>query len=174
MSIMLRVVAVLAAVAAVAGGTGCSGPAASPSVASRREDPNVQPDDIMRQINCFRAHGLPNYPDPTYDPADGRWHFPDNQPALTPQVRQACASVMPENTPASPIPTAQLNDLLNFAKCMRAQGIANWPDPAVDGVFHPSNDLNKKGDPVLSAAERSCDHFLASSGGHYQVGPPNG
>jgi hypothetical protein len=111
---MLRLIR-LAAVAALAAllSAGCAGHTApSPMPQSERQDPNVQPDDTMRMISCFRSHGLPDYPDPVYDRADGRWHTADNAPALSAQIRQACASVMPQSTPASPIPTAQLKDLL--------------------------------------------------------------
>lgn len=152
---------------------GCSGrPAPSASPQSQREDPNAVPGDLTAMISCFRAHGLPNFPDPAYDPNDGRWHFADNSPALTSAVRQACASVMPQATPASPIPTTQLNDLLNFAKCVRAHGLPEWPDPAVDGVFHTSIDL--KTDSRAKAAMDPCQQYLASSGGGLSLGQPNG
>ncbi|HEY2670350.1 MAG TPA: hypothetical protein VGJ07_08230 [Rugosimonospora sp.] len=132
------------------------------------------PDDIMRVINCYRAHGLPNYPDPTYDPGDGRWHYPNERPALTGQVRQACASVMPQATPASPIPSGQLADLLKFASCVRAHGAPDWPDPGVDGVFRSDSVLDVKGDPGTRSAVAACDQYLASSGGNISVGQPNG
>jgi hypothetical protein len=141
---------------------------------SQRENPNVTSDEIMRVINCFRVHGLPNYPDPIYDPVDGRWHYPDQPPPLSSQVRQACASVMPQSTPASPIPTAQLNDLLNFAKCLRAHGIPDWPDPAVDGVFHPATPIDPKKDPNARSAVGACEQYLRSSGGAISQGQPDG
>ena len=34
------------------------------------------PDDAtMAIVTCYRAHGDPSFPDPVYDPSDGRWHF---------------------------------------------------------------------------------------------------
>jgi hypothetical protein len=128
----------------------------------------------MRVINCYRAHGLPNYPDPTYDPGDGRWHYPIERPALTGQARQACASAMPQATPASPIPSAQLADLLKFASCVRAHGAPNWPDPGVDGVFRSDSVLDVKGDPSTRSAAAACDQYLASSGGNISVSQPHG
>jgi hypothetical protein len=150
----------------------CSGrPAPSASPQSQREDPNAVPADLSQMIGCFRAHGLPAFPDPIYDPNDGRWHFANGSPALTAQVRQACASVMPQATPASPVPTAQLNDLLAYAGCVRAHGLPDWPDPAVDGVFHTSIDPK---DPHARAAMDPCERYLASSGGRLNLGQPNG
>ena len=165
--------AVTAVTAVLILSAGCSGSAAHrPSPQSTREDPNSAPADIVRIIGCFRANGLPNYPDPVYDPADGRWHFPDIRPALTPTVRQACASVMPQTTPASPIPTAQLADLLNFAKCVRAGGVPDWPDPAADGVFHTA--IDPKANSAIKSALDGCDRYLASSGGRLNLGQPDG
>lgn len=161
------------AAAVVLLGAGCGGSPAGPGAAGPpRQDPNSAPEDLSREIACFRAHGLPDYPDPVYDPNDGRWHLPDIRPDLTGRVRDACASVMPQATPASPVPTAQLDDLLGFAGCMRAHGVTGWPDPGSDGVFHTS--INPKADPAARAAMPACERYLASSGGNIQIGPPNG
>jgi hypothetical protein len=168
---LLRLVAVV--IAALLLPVGCSGrphPSASPQ--SAREDPNAAPADLSQMIGCFRAHGLPGFPDPAYDPSDGRWHFANDSPPLTAQVRQACAAVMPPATPASPIPTAQLRDLLQYATCVRAHGLPDWPDPAVDGVFHTS--IDPKTDPGARAAMDACERYLASSGGKLSLGQPNG
>jgi hypothetical protein len=140
---------------------------------SGRQDPNVQPDDIMRVISCFRSHGLPDYPDPAYDRRDGRWHYPDNAPTTSAQIRQACASVMPQATPPSPIPTGQLNDLLDFAKCMRAHGLPQWPDPNVGGAF-PFAAPPDKADPAFRSAVDACQPSLVSSGGSISLVQPNG
>ncbi len=163
--------AAVAAVGVVLLLAGCSsGPGPSQS---RRENPDVKPDDIMRVINCFRAHGLPDFPDPAYDPNDGRWHYPGNQPTVPEETRRACASVMPHTTPASPIPSARLNDLLGYAKCMRAHGMPQWPDPAIDGTFRFVNPPSK-GDPNLRAADAACSRYLVSSGGRISLGTADG
>jgi hypothetical protein len=168
---LLRLAAVV--VAALLLPVGCTGrPHPSAPPASRSEDPNTVPADFSQMISCFRAHGLPDFPDPVYDPGDGRWHFADHSPALTAQVRQACASVMPQATLASPIPTAQLNDLLQYARCLREHGLTDWPDPAVDGAFHTS--IDPKTDPRARTAMDSCERYLASSGGQLKLGQPNG
>jgi hypothetical protein len=161
-------IAILAIVAAVAGGCGHDRP--GNASAEQREDPNSAHEDLTREIACFRAHGLPSYPDPVFDPNDGRWHLANERPALTAAVRQACASVMPQSTPASPIPTTQLQDLIQYARCLRSHGVPDWPDPKVDGTFHTN--INLKSDanrPALAA----CDKYLASSGGTISLGQPD-
>jgi hypothetical protein len=163
------VTALLAATAA--GVAGCTHDRSGSDAGEQRQDPNAAPDDLTQQITCFRAHGLPDYPDPVYDPNDGRWHLANERPALTAAVRQACASVMPTQTPASPIPASQLQDLIQFARCVRAHGVPDWPDPAVDGVFHTT--ISPKENAAGRVAAGTCDKYLASSGGTISLGQPD-
>jgi hypothetical protein len=135
-----------------------------------RENPNHPPDDVAAMVACFRAHGMPNWPDPNYDPRDGRWHL--DGPPIKPETRQACASVIPHATPASPLPSAQFHDLLKYAQCIRANGVPGWPDPTVDGTF--VTDINPKTDAGFQAAQPACEKYLASSGGGLSVRPSDG
>jgi hypothetical protein len=140
----------------------CSaGPLAGPA----RQDPNRAPDDITAMVACFRAHGMPEWPDPNYDPRDGRWHL--DGPPIKAETRQACASVMPQAAPPQPIPSERFHDLLQYAQCMRANGVTQWPDPGVDGVF--VTNLDPKQDPAFAAVGDACDKYLASSGGHIDM-----
>jgi hypothetical protein len=165
-----RTAAALAATAILAL-AGCSaGGTSSGSAGAHGGNPNSPDADLMQMVQCFRAHGMPEWPDPNYDPRDGRWHL--DGPPLKADTRQACAAVMPHATPASPVPSAQFHDLLRYAQCLRAHGVPNWPDPTVDGVF--TTDINPKTDPAVQAAEPECEKYLASSGGGYQIPPPNG
>jgi hypothetical protein len=150
---------------------GCSGGGASSGAGNAHAaNPNSPDADLMRMVQCFRAHGMPEWPDPNYDPRDGRWHL--DGPPLKADTRQACAAVMPHATPASPLPSAQFHDLLRYAQCLRAHGVPNWPDPTVDGVF--ATNINPKTDPAVQAAEPACGKYLASSGGGYQIRPADG
>jgi hypothetical protein len=151
----------LVATAMLAGCTSAGGGPGGPS----REDPNRAPDDITAMVTCFRAHGMPEWPDPNYDPRDGRWHL--DGPPLKAETRQACASVIPHQAPPQPIPSEQFHDLLQYAQCLRANGIAAWPDPGVDGVF--VTNIDPKQDPAFAAAGPPCEKYLASSGGHLDI-----
>ena len=107
-------------------------------------------------VQCFRTHGAPSFPDPIYDPGDGRWHFatsPNNLPQAT---RQACQYLFPSATPNPPVSQAVFQQLLAFAQCMRQHGIHDWPDPQPDGIFHLNQrlyDLGKGGgvQPAMAA-----------------------
>ena len=59
-------------------------------------------DETMAIVTCYRTHGDPSFPDPVYDPSDGRWHFavsPGSAPAST---QQACQHLFPSRTPHRP------------------------------------------------------------------------
>ncbi len=169
MTVPISRLAALAAAAVLAlAGCGARGPAGP--AAATRQDPNAAPADITNMVSCFRAHGMPEWPDPTYDPRDGRWHL--DGPPLKAATRQACAAVMPRATLASPAPTALFNDLMQYARCMRAHGVPDWPDPTVDGAFITSLDV--KADPAVQAAAQPCEKYLASSGGRLEVRPSDG
>src|SRR5579859_1401955 len=73
-----------AAVALALAGCSHGTPGARP-----RENPNSVSPDVAAMVACFRAHGMPDWPDPNYDPRDGRWHL--DGPPLKPETRQACA-----------------------------------------------------------------------------------
>jgi hypothetical protein len=164
--------AAVAALLALTVGAGCSsgnGSSGSPRAAGR-ENANAAPADMMREIQCFRTHGMPAWPDPNYDPRDGRWHF--DGPPLTAEARQGCAHLLPQPTPASPIPSSRLHDLLEYAKCMRGHGVPDWPDPTVAGSFVTNRDV--KADPAVQAAATACEQYLRSFGGKIEIRPSDG
>jgi hypothetical protein len=132
---------------------------------------NSTPDaSIVQMIACFRAHGLTNFPDPEFDPNDGRWHLANNRPDIPPDVSAACAANGGQVQPRTPIPTNELNDLMGFARCVRAHGLPDWPDPEIDGTFVTAIEPKTvPGDPF-----GPCESFLASTGGHINMERPRG
>ena len=73
----------------------------------------------------------------------------------------ACRSVIGITPPTPAQQAAQLAQALKFAKCMRAHGVTNFPDPGSGGglQFNSSSGLNPN-DPVFQSASKTC-----SSGG---------
>ena len=82
-------------------------------------------------------------------------------------VIAACGSGSPSDPTASASsgtdagqPQPQ-QELLNFARCMRAHEVPNFPDPAGNGV---SFDLNRAGinpsSPAFKAAQNACNRLL--------------
>jgi hypothetical protein len=114
-------------------------------------------------VQCYRTHGDPTFPDPVYDPNDGRWHFavsPGSAPAST---QQACRRLFPSATQSQPVPQAQFQQLVQLADCMRHHGVPNWPDPDPDGSFPLPPALQTK-TPTDAAALRACGQYVPSGG----------
>lgn len=153
---LLVTLATAAALAACASGAG-QPPAGSPGPAGT---PDVQTAAI---VQCYRAHGDPGFPDPVYDPGDGRWHFAVS-PATAPQgTRQACQHLFPSAEVSPPVPQAQFQQLVRLAQCLRQHGLPSWPDPDPDGAFSlPPSLLTKT--PVSARATQACQRYVPSGG----------
>ncbi len=58
-------------------------------------------------------------------------------------------------------PSALGSDALAYAKCMRSNGVPNFPDPSPGGgfLFHTGAGMNPSS-PALKAAQAKCRHFM--------------
>lgn len=152
---MLAASAVLAAC-----GSGSGSPAGSAATAQGAGTPDASTEAI---VQCYRTHGDPSFPDPVYDPSDGRWHFavsPGSAPAST---RQACQHLFPTVNASPPVPQAQFQQLVRLAECLRHHGVPNWPDPDPDGSFPLPPPLQRK-TPAWATAARACQRYIPSGG----------
>lgn len=154
--------AMLAAAGALAGcGAGSGGSAAGPqATAQGAAAPDASTEAIVR---CYRAHGDPGFPDPVYDPGDGRWHFavsPGTAPAST---RQACQHLFPASSASPPVPQPQFQQLVRLAECIRQHGVPRWPDPDPDGAFGLPRSLQTK-TPAFERAAKACQRYMPSGG----------
>lgn len=80
----------------------------------------------------MRAHGVSNFPDPTY----GRSGVQFGGPAVNPQspafqsAQQACRRYEPiKGPPTTHMSAGALRKAFTFARCMRSHGVPNFPDP---------------------------------------------
>jgi hypothetical protein len=116
-------------------------------------------------VRCYRTHGDPSFPDPVYDPSDGRWHFDRGNPASAPlSTQRACRYLFPSGAAATPpVPQAQFQQLVRLAQCIRQHGVPNWPDPNPEGQFPlPPALLNKT--PATVHAKMACQRYIPSRG----------
>jgi len=153
--------AVLAAAALLAGcGSGGSAHGAAGTAPAGSSTPD---DETMAIVTCYRTHGDPSFPDPVYDPGDGRWHFavsPGSAPAST---QQACQHLFPSGNASPPVPQARFQQLVRLAACLRQHGVPNWPDPDPDGSFPlPPSLLTKS--PSWAQATKACSRLMPSGG----------
>ncbi len=90
-------------------------------------------------VTCARKHGMPGVPDPVVG-AGGQVTIPGGTPTPTPAVQSACgAQIRAAEAGSSTLPNvsaADMQALVRWAACMRANGLPRWPDPNAQGVFH--------------------------------------
>ena len=113
---------------------------------------------------CMRAHGVPDFQDPTLKRSalgvgvsQGVSASVAQSPAFN-SAQNACRTLLPPGSQGPgnrPVSTTQHAQMLTFAVCVRAHGVANMPDPAANGVFHlpPGIDQNA---PAFQSAIKGC------------------
>jgi hypothetical protein len=130
---LLILLSAIVGVAAVAG-CGSSGGAATGATGgagSTTARPSFS--QLVRFSSCMRASGVPNFPDPSAGgglairPGSG---LNPSSPAFQ-AAQKRCAKLMPGGFKAGPgKPTkAEFERALAFAKCVRAHGLRDFPDP---------------------------------------------
>jgi hypothetical protein len=170
----------------VLGLAGCvRGPQQTPTVATARtgdpvagSDPSAaashDPDAPLKFSQCMRAHGLAWFPDPD---SDGRLNVRTPKgldPSKMDAAQRACIKFAPGPGPGDRRPTAaEMAQLRQLSKCMRAKGITNFPDPNPNGGIN----LDKgklgtgPGDPAFDKAQQACDKYMPAGGRHVANGP---
>jgi hypothetical protein len=134
--------AVLVAVTASLAIVACGG--SSPKNSGSSANAATLRSEGLKFAACVRAHGVPDYPDPsTNGPGQIRatpnkmtvnGHTLSESPRLVQKAMQTCQKDAPE-AKGPPVSAAQLAKLkagaLAMAKCMRANGVPNFPDPTI-------------------------------------------
>jgi hypothetical protein len=114
-------------------------------------------DDALKYSQCMRSHGVANFPDPNTGGGISISSGSGIDPA-SPQF-QAAEKACREYFPAPHLSQAQIaheeQSLLEFAACMRKNGVPNYPDPkfGANGGVTEGLDPNL---PNLPAVSRAC------------------
>jgi hypothetical protein len=117
---------VIAAAAGVFGFTACG---AATKAASQ---PGINPG--VKFAQCMRAHGVSGFPDPG---GSGPQETPVSSAPAFVEAQKACGGG--PGGPGLPRATeAQKAQAIAFAKCMRANGVPEWPDPVYGPPSNPT------------------------------------
>jgi hypothetical protein len=125
----------------------------------------------------MRSHGVQHWPDP-----DGHGQFAKSKLTLQqlgvvqPQLQAAqrvCQHLYPNGgqSPQTQDRTTMLA-MFKFARCVRARGVSNWPDPLAESdpgqPGTPGFPRNMPGvdqsSPAVTTAMKSCQHLMAGIG----------
>jgi hypothetical protein len=157
-------VALVAATGLIAAGCGGGDDASSTSAASSDSD------QAAKFAQCMRENGVPDFPDPTNGGiqlnAQAGTDIDPNSPEFQ-QARQACQDEAPAGLQSGQGSSADTQaQVLKFAKCMRENGVPNFPDPTVQGGAvlsqAPGVDTNS---PEFKQAQQVCGQILSGLGG---------
>jgi hypothetical protein len=131
----------------------------------------------------MRAHGVPNYPDPTTSGGGVGINLGPNSGVDTnsPQFKaaqQACRKDAPGPGSLSPTQLAQMKaDELATARCMRTHGFPDFPDPDSQGVIHlpPSVDQTSSSfEAALNKCQKGSMMIQQQQGDGASESPRNG
>jgi hypothetical protein len=114
---------------------------------------------------CMRKHGVANFPDPNSEGviSINSGMGIDPQSPKFQSARTACEKLLPNGGKPTPAQQAQAQQqMLVYARCMRAHGIKDFPDPSSGGLrlsVHPGSDLSPD-NPAFQRAQQACGKDL--------------
>jgi hypothetical protein len=160
-----RLLAALALVAALT--TGCSADPAEPDAADTTRD------GAMRFAQCMRDNGVKDFPDPdasgelTVDGVLNGTSLDPNSAAWKKAI-EACKELEPAGFTGHRRNAEEQKAALQFAQCMRDNGITDFPDPAPDSPLIDTNRIPSAGTAggmnALNAAGKKCGHLSEAAG----------
>jgi len=130
-------------------------------------------DAALTYSQCMREHGLTEFPDAD---AEGRIKLKlgtvDPESAVFREAGAACLHLAPEGWGAASEGPGDAEVMLEFARCMRENGLADYPDPepnAGNRIFAPDANVDPN-DPKVQAVIESCKAILEDLQNGPQIG----
>ena len=173
--LLAAALACLALVAAACSSAAKTGTGAGPAHGSARQSE-------LAFSRCMRAHGISDFPDPSSHGGIALNGGPgsDLNPSspLYQAANNACKPLLPPQKALSPAQQAAARaQALAYARCMRAHGISDFPDPNAQGGIalspKPGGDLEPN-NPRFQAANQACQHYQPGKGGSFSTNTGGG
>jgi hypothetical protein len=168
MSRKLRPLAALAVVALI--GVGCSD---APDENGSAGNTNADYENAVKFAECMRDNGVSEFPDPdasgrlTIDGVVNGSSLDPSTPAWN-EAMGACKDLQPPGFTGDEEVTAEEQEArLEFAQCMRDNGVEDFPDPTEDGPLIDTNRIpsaagrGARSIPGFDAAAQTCSHALS-------------
>jgi hypothetical protein len=171
----LAVVAMVGVISAGCGGTGgSSGSGSSSGTGSSGGDSTATTrEKAVKFAECMRANGVSAFPDPdaagvlTID-AVANGSSLDTSSAAFEQALSACKDLEPPGFTGHQRSAQEQEAALEFAQCIRDNGVKDFPDPTPDEPLVDTNRIPSTATPggmsVLNAAMQKCRDFGAAAG----------
>lgn len=119
----------------------------------------VDPEEAGRKFaQCMRDNGI-DMPDP--EPGMGpRFQLRNGDQAKMRAAMEKCRDLLPNGGERMRAPSAEeVEQMREYAKCMRANGLPDFPDPDSEGRLRltPGDVAVGPDDPKFRAAEKACE-----------------
>jgi len=166
MSRTLWPLAALAILALIVAGCGNGSAGTGNSTASIREK-------AVKFAECMRANGVSAFPDPNASgelTIDGiaNGSSVDTSSAAFEQALSACKDLEPPGFTGTKVTPQQRTARLEFAQCVRDNGVPDFPDPTPNGPLVDTNRIPSAattgGMSILNAAMQKCRDISAEAG----------
>jgi hypothetical protein len=132
--------------------------------------------DPVAYSACMRSHGVGNFPDPD---SNGRIKITSgvsrngqktgvdvNSPQFK-AAQKACQKLLPNGgRPTAAQQAEEQQAMLQYARCMRAHGVPEFPDPKAGGEFKLGTKAGVDPDtPQFQAAQKTCQKLVPGGPG---------
>jgi hypothetical protein len=167
----------LIAIVALIGGCGSNAPAGSNTASSGDGSSSITAatQKGVKFSECMRSNGVPAFPDPrasgklTIDEVANGTSLDSSSPTFT-QALDACKSLEPAGFEGDTRSSQQQAAALQFAQCIRANGVSDFPDPAAGQPLVDTNRIpsasTSSGMSILNAAMQKCSALSEAAGAH--------
>jgi hypothetical protein len=155
-------------------GAGCSKAPAQTGTGIGSGDTSASTrEQAMKFAACMRDNGVKQFPDPD---ASGRLTIDaiangsslDTNTAAFKQAISACKDLQPPGFTGHKRNAQQQQKALEFAQCIRDNGVKDFPDPTPDGPLVDTNRIPSAagtgGMSILNAAMQKCPESAAAAG----------
>jgi len=158
--------AALAMVALIGAGCGSDAPPGTGTAASANKKLTAR-DKAVKFAQCIRAHGVPDFPDPN---AKNDFEYGVSvSPAVWNKATTACKHLQPPGTLSSKRTPKQQSASLRFARCIRDNGVKDFPDPVNGEPLVNTYKIPSSNEPggmaILNAAMKKCGRTLGDAAG---------
>jgi hypothetical protein len=136
---------------------------ASSSTGASHSSPATLPENAVKYAACMRKNGVTDFPAPK---ASGG--FPafavTADPAVWDRALAACEALKPPGHFSAQLTARQQSRRLGFARCIRKNGVHDFPDPAGDAPLVDTKRTPSAATPAgmraLNAAILKCEGFV--------------
>jgi hypothetical protein len=146
-------------------GSGSSGGGGDPTATAHEKG--------VKFAECMRRNGVSKFPDPgasgklTIDAVANGSSLDPSTPAFK-QAISACKDLEPAGFTGGKRSSAQQSAALTFARCIRANGVPDFPDPIPNGPLVDTNRIpsaaQSGGMAILQSAMQKCRDAAAAAG----------